>query len=186
MPKKTATDVADLLYSSAGRGVSICAERFFLGNDAAHRKHTLTAARGAGVPGDDLYIEDGKRREQDDLQDTVESDQHCAVIAVASRQVGPDEHHRDAPRNPDEDQPIPQLLAIREERPSERHHEERRKNPVDHEGDGDLLPELLGPQEQVQGFEPHFAEDGEHHDQQADGDRRADPDELALLERWAD
>lgn len=146
MPKKTATDFAALLYSSAeGKGQQLRRKDSFLETMPVPRKHTLTAARRAGITGDDLYIEDGKRREQDDLQDTVESDQHGAVIAVASRQVGPDEHHRDAPCNPDEDQPIPQLLSIWQESPSERHHEERRQDPVDHEGDGDLLPELLGP-----------------------------------------
>ena len=45
-----------------------------------------------------------------------------------------------------------------------------------------MNPKLAFAEQEVQRLETHFAEDGVHHDEQADGKGEADADELAALE----
>ncbi|KAK1073171.1 hypothetical protein LTR48_009364, partial [Friedmanniomyces endolithicus] len=117
--------------------------------------------------------------------DTVESHQDGAVVRVAAREIGPDEHHGDTAGDADEDEAVAEVPAVREEGPGESRHEERRDDPVDDEGDSDLDPEFLGAEQEVQGFVADFAEDGVHHYEEAGGDGAADADESASLEGGA-
>nr|POE80074.1 hypothetical protein CFP56_08140 [Quercus suber] len=131
----------------------------------------------------DTHEERGERGVERDLQQAVEGNEHGAVVGVAAREVGPDEHHGDAARDADEDEPVTQALTIGQEGPRQRRHEQRRDDPVEHEGDGDLCPQRALAQQEVQRLEAHLAEDRVHHDQQAGGDGTGHADKGPLLER---
>lgn len=74
--------------------------------------------------------ENRQRRVQDHLQHRVYSDEEGAVLAIAAGETRPDEHHRDAAREADEDQSVPESGFVGEEGPGEGEHEEGRDDPV--------------------------------------------------------
>lgn len=115
------------------------------------------------VMADDFGVKHGERRKQHDLQKRVEGHEDGAVIAVAAREIGPDEHHGDAARYADEDEPLSQILAVGEKRPCQADHEKRGHNPVEHKGDGDLGPEEASAEDEMQFLVADFAEDWIHH-----------------------
>ena len=79
---------------------------------------------------DDPDVEECQRRKEDYLQETVECDEHGAVIAIPAREVRPDEDHGDAARDADEDEAFAEVGPVGEERPGEGGHEERGEDPV--------------------------------------------------------
>lgn len=50
-----------------------------------------------------------------------------------------------------------------------RYHDERRDDPVQDDAEEDLDPDFAFAEDVVEGFELDFAEDGVHHDEQANG-----------------
>jgi hypothetical protein len=113
---------------------------------------------------DNLDIKHGKRCKQDNLQYAVECNQDGAVIAVAARQISPDEDHGNATCNAHEDESFAEVLPVGQESPSECYHEERCDDPVEHKRDCNLDPEFAFLEEKVQSFVADFAEDRVHHD----------------------
>ena len=120
--------------------------------------------------GQHLQVEPAERGEGDDLEHRVDRDQHGGRLPVAAGQVVPDQHHRDAPGQPDDDQagavrglvgensqarvnisagPITQLSTSEET--------EQRRSPV------------IGAHVAVADLGQHRV----HHQQQPDGDREA-------------
>ena len=144
-------------------------------------RHLLRLAR----PADDVDEQHGQRRIQHHLQQGIERHEQGAELGVAAREARPDEHHGDAAREPHEHQPLPQPLLVGQERPREREHEEGGEDPVQEDGHGDLGPDGPVGEGEVEGFEAHFAEDGVHHGEEAEGDGEGDAGEAALLEGGA-
>ena len=78
-------------------------------------------------------VEVAEERVGDDLEERVERDEHGRALAVAAGEVVPDEHHRDAAGEADDDHPGAVLGLIGEEQPGEREHEQRAEDPVEPE-----------------------------------------------------
>lgn len=142
---------------------------------------------GVGVwrAADDAEEEDRERRVQHHLERGIDRDEDGAVLVIAARQPRPDEHHCNTPREPHEDESLAQTPLVGQKRPREREHEERGEDPVEQHAQRDLDPHVPGAQHAVQVFEADPAEDGEHHDEEAEGDGEGDADEGAALEGGA-
>lgn len=78
-------------------------------------------------------------------------------------------HHGDTPRDAHDDQPLPQVLLVRQEGPGQSKHEQGRDDPVDDDGEGEVLPELSLAEERDERAGRDAAEDWPHHDNQGDG-----------------
>lgn len=93
---------------------------------------------------DDAEEQDGHGRVQGHLQDRVHRHDERAVLDVPAREARPHEHHGDAPRQADEDEPLAQPVPIGQEGPRETEHEERGDDPVQGDGQGELGPDGAG------------------------------------------
>ena len=127
----------------------------------------------------DLQIEVSEEAVRDDLEHRVERDEHHGGLAVATREVSPDEHHRDATRESDDDQPGAVLGQIRQEHPREGEHQRRADDPVEHERSTEHAP-IGGDVAEVA-----IADLGEHrvhHQQQAERDRQRHGVDLDVIQ----
>lgn len=138
--------------------------------------------RYGAVVADDADEEHRQRRIQHHLQQRVHGDEKSAVFFVAAREPRPHEHHGNAPRQPDQHDPLSQTALIRQKRPRQSQHQARRDEPVDDDGEGELDADLAGGVGAVEGLEADFAEDGVHHYEEAEGEREGDVGEVAALE----
>lgn len=123
---------------------------------------------GIVISADDADKEDCKGGEEDHLQHRVDSHKNGTVLRVTSREAVPDEHHGDAASQTDEDETGSQVGFVGEESPCEGEHEERRDNPVHEDAEGQLFPEGLLAEDVMECLVADVAENGIHHDQQAD------------------
>ncbi len=78
-------------------------------------------------------VEVAEERVGDDLEQRVERDEHGRALAVAAGEVVPDEHHRDAAGEADDDHPGAVGGLIGEKQPGEREHQQRAEDPVEPE-----------------------------------------------------
>ena len=155
-------------------------------------RHIDPVAAAAANDGDE---KDRQRRIEHHLQHGINRNKHRAVLDIPAREPRPHEHHGDAPRHPDQNQPLPQPLLIRQKGPREREHERGSRDPIDGNRKSDLDPEIPPPlllaqgaaaaaaAAAVQGFEADFAQDGVHHDEEAEGDGEGDGGEVPALQR---
>ena len=128
-------------------------------------------------------VEVAEQRVGGELEDRVEHDEHGGALAVAAGDLVPDEHHRDAPRQPDDDHAGAVRGLVGEEDPGEREHQQRPDDPGQEQRDaeeaavadavGACVAELL-----VADLREH----GVHHQQQTGRDRQADGADLQLAE----
>ena len=72
----------------------------------------------------------GIHREEQHLEDRVERHQSGGILAVAAREVVPHNHHRDAARQPNQDQAGHVFGLVAQEQHRKRKHENRSDNPV--------------------------------------------------------
>ena len=72
-------------------------------------------------------------RKEQHLEDRVECDQSRAVVGVAVGQIVPHDHHRDASREADHDQPDHVLGPIAQKDDRQREHQDRADDPVLHQ-----------------------------------------------------
>ena len=110
----------------------------------------------------------GEDRVEQDLEDRVEGHEAGGVLGVAAREVVPHDDHRDAPGEPDQDEPGHVLRVVAQEDHRQREHQQRTDDPV---------------LDQRQREDPHVPEDPAdllvadlrerrvHHQDQADRDR---------------
>jgi len=115
-----------------------------------------------------------------DLEDAVEGDEDGGVLAAPPGQPVPDQHHRDAARDADEDQAGAVVGVVGEEEPGEGEHQERPDDPVEEQGDAEEPPRAA---DVAQFLVLHARQDGVHHQQEAEGDRQGDGAELEAVER---
>ena len=78
-------------------------------------------ARNSRDLGGHLKVEEGQRRIQNDLQNGVDCHEDGAVFRAASRQLVPQQHHRDAAREADQDDAGPVAGQVGQRGPRERH-----------------------------------------------------------------
>lgn len=138
------------------------------------------AVAQAEPPGQQVEIEPAEQTERDDLEDGVQRDEYGGRLAVAARQVVPDDDHGDAAGEADDDQAGAVLGQVRQEGPRQGEHDGRADDPVDDQR-GHHQRAVAG-----HGDEPVVADLGEdriHHDEQAERDRQGDPADLDLRQR---
>ena len=85
-------------------------------------------------------VEVAEQRVGGDLEERVEDDEHRGALAVAVRDVVPDQHHRDAAGEPDDDHAGAVGGLVGEEEPGEREHEQRPDDPREEERDAEEAP----------------------------------------------
>ena len=119
--------------------------------------------------GEQLEVEVAEQRVGRDLEHRVDRDQHSGELAVAARQVVPDQHHRDAAGQPDDDQPGAVLREVGEHQPGQREHHRRADQPVEDQRHRERA--AVG---QTRADRPvlHLGEHRVHHRQQPDRDRQ--------------
>ena len=92
----------------------------------AHLEALGVQPEPAGEDGEVEVAEEGVRG---DLEDGVEDDEDGRAVAVAPREVVPDQHHRDAAGETHDDHAGAVLGLVREEEPSETEHQQRADHP---------------------------------------------------------
>ena len=128
----------------------------------------------------DLEVEVAEEAVRDDLEQRVERDEHHRGLAVAARKVVPDEHHRDATRETDDDQPGAVLGQIGQEHPRQGEHQRRTDDPVEHERRAEHAP-VGGDMAEIA-----VADLGQHrihHQQQTERDRQRHGVDLDVIQR---
>ena len=121
--------------------------------------------------GQDGQVEPAEQRVGDDLEEGVDGDQQGGALAVAAGEVVPDQHHRDAAREADDDEAGAVLGLVGEEDPGEREHQRRPDDPVQDQRDAEHAAVAV---HRADLLVAHLREDGVHHQQQADRDRQGD------------
>ena len=81
-----------------------------------------------------LQIEVPEDRVGDDLEDGVDGHEDGSGLPVAAGQVVPDEDHRDAAGQADDDQAGPELGLVRQEDPGQGEHQRGADDPVQEQG----------------------------------------------------
>ena len=71
-----------------------------------------------------------EQRIGEDLEDRIERDQDGGELARAAGERVPDQHHRDAPGEPDDDEPVAVRRQVGQEPPGQREHHDRAHDPV--------------------------------------------------------
>ena len=132
--------------------------------------HVQAGGRQAEPAGQHLQVEEAQRGVEQDLEDRVQRDQHGGHLPVAARQVGPDQHHRDAAGQADQDHPGAVGGLVRQQQPGQREHHRRADHPVEQQRDGHH-PAVGGdpPDLGVADLGQHRV----HHQQQPERDRQA-------------
>ncbi len=90
-----------------------------------------------------------------------------AILPVAAGQIVPDDHHGDAARQADENQPHHVLLVPGQESDGQQEHQDRTDDPVLHQGQGQYLDVA---EHEAQFFIFHLGQGRVHHQDQANGD----------------
>ncbi len=67
---------------------------------------------------------------EDDLKNTIEGDKSRCVFAAAARELIPNDHHRDTPREADHDQSDHVIGMIPEKDDRQREHQQRTDHPI--------------------------------------------------------
>ena len=116
-------------------------------------------------------VEPAEHGEHDHLEDGVDRDQHGGRLAVAAGEVVPDDHHRDAAREADDDQAGPVFGQIRQEYPGQGEHQRRPEDPVQQQR---AQQEFAVAGDGVETVVAHLRQHRVHHDQQTEGDRQGD------------
>ena len=100
-------------------------------------------------------------------------------LSAPAGQVVPDEDHRDAAGEADDDQPGAQLGQVRQEHPREGEHQRGPDDPVQHQGQtqGAAVGQLVADVAVAD-----LGQDRIHHGQQPDRDRQRDGVDLDALE----
>ena len=134
-------------------------------------------------PGKTRQVEPAEQRVGDDLEEGVEDDEHGGAFPVALGDVVPDQHHRDAAREADDDHAGAVGGLVGKQQPGEREHEQRPDDPGEEERDAEEpaiadavvahAAELL-----VADLRQHRV----HHQQQPERDRQRDRADLQLVE----
>ena len=101
------------------------------------------------------------------LEDAVERHQPGGVFGVAFGQLVPDDHHGDAARQADHDQPDHVLGIAAQEDDRQHEHQDRADDPVLEQRQAQHLPVA---EDVAQFFVLHFGQRRVHHQDQADGD----------------
>ena len=157
--------------------------------DAEEDQHRLRDLPRRGVDGGLLQAEPaGKHREvepaedgeHDHLEHRVDRDQHGGGLAVAAGQVVPDDDHRDAAGQADDDQPGAVLGQVRQEQPGQGEHQRRAEDPVQNQR---AEQQLAVAGDRVEAVVADLGQYRVHHDQQADGDRQRDAVDLNGAQR---
>ena len=117
------------------------------------------------------------------MKDGVERDEKRRDLVAALREHVPDEDHRDAPREADEDQSRPVVGQVRQKQPREREHDDRPEDPVEHERRREQLS--------VRADRPELAvanlgEHRVHHPEKSHRDRQGDAADLDRVEQRAE
>ena len=98
-------------------------------------------------------------------------------LAIPEREIVPDNHHRDATGNPDQDQTVHQERLVAEKNDGKDKHQDRADDPV---LDKRQAEDLRVPENVVELFVPHFCERRVHHEDEPDRDGdRCRPDREA-------
>ena len=131
--------------------------------------------------GEHREVEPAEQRVGDDLEDRVEDDEDRRTVVVAAREVVPDEDHRDAAREADDDHAGAVRRLVGEEDPGEREHQQRGDDPGQEERDGEeaAVPRVALAQVLV----ADLREDRVHHQQQAERDRQRHRPDLKAREQ---
>ena len=105
---------------------------------------------------------------EENLKDTVDCDQAGDVIGVAFREFIPDQHHRDAAGDADQDEAAHVGRFAAQKDDGEEEHQHRADQPVLNQGQAEdaLIAEDLS-----QLFVADLRQRREHHDDESDGDR---------------
>ena len=128
-------------------------------------------------------VEVAEQRVGDDLEERVEDDEHRRSLAVAPGDVVPDQHHRDAAREPDDDHAGAVGGLVGEQQPGEREHERRPDDPGEKERDAEeaaIADAVVAHPAEV--LVAHLREHRVHHQEQSGGDRQRDRADLQLAE----
>ena len=128
---------------------------------------TATPSR-PNQPGSDGDEDVGVDREEEHLEDRVERHQAGAVLGVALGEVVPDDDHRDAARQADQDEPHHVLGLVAQEDHRQREHEDRADHPVLHERERE---HSAVPEDPAQLLVADLRQRRVHHEDEADGDR---------------
>ena len=131
--------------------------------------HVQAGGRQAEPAGQHLQVEEREGGIQQDLEDRVQRDQHGGHLPVTARQVGPDQHHRDAPGQPDQDDPGPVRRLVRQQQPGQREHHRRADHPVQQQRGGHHPPVRGDPPDLVV---TDLRQHRVHHQQQPERDRQ--------------
>ena len=137
---------------------------------------------------DDVDVQITERSVEYDLKNRVERNQHRAIctnhistcsarkeegrrrtISITRTDIDPNHDHRDTSRQTHEDQSFSQILSIRKTGPGEGEHEEWGKDPVDDEGEEEVVPDAFRGEEAQKGGGGDAAQDWPHHHYQTDG-----------------
>ena len=118
-----------------------------------------------------------------DLEERVEGDEHRRELTGPAGEGVPDEHHRDAAREADQDEPVAIGREVGEEEPGQPEHQDRSHDPVEHERGGEH-PWVGG--RGADRFVAHLREHRIHHPEEPDRDRRRDPGDLHRVESRAE
>ncbi len=128
--------------------------------------------------GQPLEEDPGVEREEEHLEDRVERDETRGVLRIALGEIVPDEHHRDAARQPDQDHARHVLRPVAQEDQRESEHEHRPDDPVLHEREQQHPAVAEDPAELLVA---HLRQRRIHHQDQPDRDRdrgRADAEPI--------
>ena len=99
-------------------------------------RHREALGVEAEPAGQHREVEPAEQRVGDDLEERVDRDQQRGRLAVGAGEVAPDQHHRDAAGEADDDQPGAVLGLVGQQQPGEREHQQRPDHPVeDQRGD---------------------------------------------------
>ena len=109
----------------------------------------------------------GIKAVEEHLKDAVDGDQASDVIRVAFRQFVPDQHHRNAAGDADQDQAAHIGRFAAQEDDGEEKHQHRADEPVLHQRQTE---HALVAEDLAQLLVAHLRQRREHHDDQADGD----------------
>ena len=135
--------------------------------------------REAEPAGQQVQVEPAQRRERDDLEHRVERDEDGGGLPVTAGQLVPDQHHRDAAGQPDDDQPGAVGGQVGQHQPGQGEHQRRAENPVQHQR-AEQQPTIAG--DPVELGVADLGQHRVHHQQQADRDRQADRADLDLVQ----
>ena len=157
MPRKISTDLA------------IC-----------HGEVSMVVCSQAEPAGQHREVEPAEHGEHDDLEDRVERDQNGGGLAVTAGEVVPDDDHRDAAGQADDDQPGAVLGQVGQQQPGQREHQRRTEHPVQ---DQRLRQQLAVAGDGVEAVVADLGQHRIHHDQQTQRDRQRDAVDLQRVQR---